>query len=468
MERKRNSKVNSRSFFDVVSEKFFFLLKNGIFGKFFTSYDEVNEKYLQSVKRKKKTVGHSKVRKSMSKTIQNSLLVNAIPRFIEWLLRVSTRDYGLMMLVMGAVIALLYPLNSYVLFLNVTFRMFISALAVCVLSVPLLCSGKSISQNIYNSKLCDALFFKYLGLNKEKMRQVSEKQRVSLPNAAFFAGILLGILSYFIMPLELVGAIALIALGYCVLTRPEIGVLVTVTILPFATTRMLIFCVAYVFICYAIKCILGRRTFKFEYFDVFVVALLLITFIRGAISTSLAESIPSALSTVCLMSFYFVITNLIRSKEWFRRCLISLVLSGMTVAVLGIMQVIIGELSADVPELLKLFSSGQSAIGPFSNPNTYAHYLATIIPFSIVHFISERSGRKKLSGVFFGIIMIVALCLAHSLSGIVGIVFATVLLLMIFNRNFAYLALAICVLCPLLYFTLPQNALETLLSVKIL
>ncbi len=468
MERKRKSKIDGRSFFDVISEKFFFLLKNGIFGRFFTSYDEVNEKYLQSVKRKKKTVGHSKVRKSMSKTIQNSLLVNAMPRFVEWLLRVSTRDYGIMMLVMGAVIALLYPLNGYVLFLNVTFRMFISALAVCVLSIPLLCSGKSISKNIYNSKLCNALFFKLLGLNKEKMRQVSEKQRVSLPNAAFFVGVLLGVLSYFVMPLELIGGIALIVLAYCVLTRPEIGVLVTVTILPFASTRVLIFCVGYVFVCYALKCILGRRTFKFEYFDVFVVILLIITLIRGAISTNIVESIPSALSTVCLMSFYFILTNLIRTKEWFRRCLVSLVLSGMAVAIIGIIQVIIGKLSVRVPDLLKLFSNEQSATGPFNDPNTFAHYLAAIIPFTIVHFISERSGRKKLSGVFFGIIMVIALCLAHSLSGIIGIVFATLLLLIIFNRNFSYLALAFCVLCPVLYFTLPQNALDSILSIKIL
>lgn len=464
----RKSKINNRSFFDVVSEKLFSLLKNGIFGKFFTSYDEANEKYQQRIKRRKKTVGHSKIRKSASRAIQNSVLVRLMPRLVEWLLRVSIRGYGFMFFFMGAVIAVLYPLNNYVLFLNVTLYMFISAVAVSALSIPLFFSGKSISYVIYNSKICDILLFKFLGLDKEKMRQVSEMPTVSLSNVSFFLGVGLGALSYFVMPLGTLAIIGLIILSYCVLCRPEIGVIVTAIILPFSSVNVLIICVSYVFFCYVTKCILGRRTFKFEYFDVFVVAVLLLTVIRGAVSINPQESIIRALISTCLMLFYFVATNLIRSKEWFRRCLISFVLSGTAVAIIGIAQIIIGKTGINLPSQLQDLLGGQQSIGTFSDVNTFAHYLAAIIPFSIVHFISERSGRKRLSGFLIGAIMIVALCFASSLSGIVGIVSATLLLLMIFNRNFLYLTLSILVMVPVLYFTLPANALETILSIKIL
>ena len=71
MERKKKSKIDGRSIFDVISEKIFFLFKNGIFGRFFTSYDEANEKYLQSAKRKRKKVGHSRIKKAVSISIQN-------------------------------------------------------------------------------------------------------------------------------------------------------------------------------------------------------------------------------------------------------------------------------------------------------------------------------------------------------------------------------------------------------------
>ena len=468
MERKKKSKIDGRSIFDVISEKIFFLFKNGIFGRFFTSYDEANEKYLQSAKRKRKIVGHSRIKKAVSKSIQKNAIIKAIRQFAEWLLRVTTRDYGFILITMGATIALLYPLNEYVLFLEVTFPMFVSGLIVCGLGVPFLVSGKSISTNIYNSKLSDLILFRFFGMNKERMRQISEKKRVSLTNVAFFVGIGLGVLSYFTTPLGLVGIILLVILAYCVLRHPEIGALAVITILPFASAKILLYCVLFVLFSYAIKCILGRRTFKIEYFDIFVIMIFAITFIRGAISTNPKESIISATFLACFTLFYFVLTNLIRSKEWFRRCLISLVFSGLAVAIISIVQVIFGNVDVNIPQLSFLFINGQSAVGTFNSSDVLAHYLTAVIPFSMVHFISERNGWKKLNGVFIGIIMVVALCLTNSLSGIVGIACATLLLLMIFNRNFVYLTLAILVMCPVLYFTLPKNALESILSTKLL
>ncbi len=468
MERKKKSKIDGRSMFDVISEKFFFLLKNGIFGRFFTSYDEANEKYLQSSKRRRKMVGHSKFKKSVSKSIQKNVIIKAFLQLAEWLLRVTTRDYGFILITMGATIALLYPLNEYVLFLEVTFHMFVSGLIVCALGIPFLLSGKSISANICKSKLGDLILFKFFGISKERMRQTAEKKRVSFTNVAFFVGIGLGVLSYFTTPLGLVGIILLVILAYCVLRHPEIGALVVITILPFASAKILLYCVLFVLFSYTMKCILGRRTFKIEYFDIFVIMIFVITFIRGAISTNPKESIISASFLACFTLFYFVLTNLIRSKEWFRRCLISLVFSGLAVAVIAIIQVIFGNVDVNIPQLSFLFIDGKNAVGTFNDSNVLAHYLTAVIPFSMVHFISERNGWKKFNGVLIGIIMVVALCLTNSLSGIVGIACATLLLLMIFNRNYVYLTLAILVMCPVLYFTLPKNALESILSTKLL
>ncbi len=457
-----------RSVFDNISEKVFSLLRNGMFGYFFTSYDEANERYLYSVNRKRKSANRGKARRKISRLIENSFFVNAIPRLVDCLLRISLRDYGIMFFVMGALISVLYPLNDYILFLNVTLNMFISGMTVCVLSIPMLFSAKSLSYNIYTSKLCNHLLYNFLGLNKEKMRVVAEKPRISLLNVVFFIGIGLGVLSYFVFPLKLLAIIGVLVLSYCVLRTPEIGVIAIILTLPFAPVFVIQLCVAYVFICYVIKCIVGKRTFKFEYFDLWVVLMLVTVFVRGSISQDPLASVGESLSNVILILSYFMVTNLIRSKEWFRRCLISLVATGIIASVLAIIQLIIGRISLNVPELNKLFTYGQSATSSFGNPEAFAHFLIAIIPFTIVHFISERNNAKKLIGLILGATLIVTLCFTHSLSGIVGLVFATLLLLIIFNRNFVYLALITVAVCPILYFTLPENALNQLLSMKML
>lgn len=466
----KNQKMNKQrhSVFDNISEKVFSLLKNGMFGYFFTSYDEANEKYLCNAKRKRKSANSGKTRRKVSRLIENSFFVNAIPKLVDRLLRVTLRDYGVMLFLMGALISVLYPLNDYILFLNVTLDMFISGIAVCVCSIPMLFSSKSLALNIYNSKLCNRVLYGFLGLNKEKLRVVAEKPKISLINLAFFIGIGLGVISYFVFSLRLLAIIGVLILSYCVLRTPEVGIIAIILALPFISVLALQLCSAYVFICYTIKCIIGKRTFKFEYFDLWIVITLVVLFVRGSISDSPLASIKDSLSSVALMLSYFVVTNLIRTKEWFKRCLISLVSTGIMASALAIIQLIIGKVSLYVPELSKLFTYGQSVTSSFVSAEVFAHFLIAIIPFTIVHFISERSGAKKLIGLILGTVLIVTLGFTHSLSGFVGLIFATLLLLIIFNRNFAYLALITVAACPVLYFTLPQYALEQLLSIKML
>lgn len=462
----KKRKLEGRSIFDIISEKIFYLLSNGIFGKFFTSYDEANEKYLQSVKRKKKRVENGKIKKKISRTVEKSAIVKYFPRLVERLLRASTNNYGIVLLTMGIIIAMSYFLNGYILVMEITLPMLISGLAICIIGMPLLFSKKSISENLTKSKLCNVILFTFLGLDREKMRQVSEKDILTKPSIALLFGFAFGILSFLVTPFKLLLIIGAVILAYCVLLRPEVGVVSVIIMLPFVPVIPLQASVLYVLFCYFLKCMLGKRTFKFEQFDVWVVLLLVATVVRGSVSIRIIDSLTNAATTANMILFYFVVTNLIRTKEWFRRCLASLVFSGIGVALIGIFQTVIGKISVYVPNLVKLFTDGQSAVGTFDNPNTFAHYLVAIIPFSIVHFISERGGKKKTNGVLIGLVMLIALCLANSLSGIIGIIVATLLLLTIYNRNFSYLTLAICVLCPILYFTLPQNALKEILSIK--
>ena len=468
MDNKQKVNKQRNSIFDVISEKTFSLLRNGMFGSFFTSYDDANQKYLKRIKRKKGLSRSGKRGRKVSRLIERSFFVNSIPKFMEGLLRISLRDYGIMLFVMGALISVLYPMNGQIASMNVSLNMFISGIAICLSAIPMLFSSKSLANNLYSSKLCNAIFFRFLGFNKEKMRETAEKEKISIANAVVFIGIGLGILSYFMSPFVLLGVIGTLVLSYCILRTPEIGVIVMVLALPFAPVEAMQVCVAFVFICYLLKCIVGKRTFKFEYFDIWVVLVLLVTLIRGSISSSPIISLKSSLASVSLILSYFIVTNLIHSKEWFRRCLVAFVTAGLVVSVIAIIQLIFGELSVRLPDLGRLFTKGQSVTSVFGDPDILAHFLVAIIPFTLVHFISERVMTKKTIGFIIGACLIVAMAFTHSLSGVVGILCAALLLLVIFNRNFVYLALVAIASGPLLYHTLPENALSKILSTKLL
>jgi len=355
----KQKNTTRKSVFDKISEKLFAFLKGGMFGYFFTSYDKANEKYQRRVKRKRR-VHNNGPRRKISKAIEKSFFVNIIPKFIELIFRTSTRDFGITMLVMGAVTTVLYPLRAQILFIYITEFTFLTGIIICLCSVPLLISSKTLATNLYTSKICNGILFKFLGFDKERMRAMTEKDRHSSANLAFLFGLLLGVLAYFIEPVKVVGIFFLLVLAYTTLRTPEIGTVAIVFALPFVSVNALCIACAYVFVCYVIKCTIGKRTFKFEYLDIFVALAMAAIMLRGLISKSLASTATEALVCLCFALSYFLITNLIKSKEWFRRCAVALATSGTIVAIIAVLQVIIGRLSLSVPELERIFKHGQS------------------------------------------------------------------------------------------------------------
>lgn len=463
----KSKQTQRRSIFDVISEKLFSLLKNGMFGYFFTSYDVVNKRYKNAVKRKKKS--HSgKFRKRASRLIEKSLFVNVVPKMMEVLLRLSLRDYGVMFFIMGAMTSVLYPLREKILFVTITFQMFVVGIAICLSAIPLLFSNKSLAYNAYTSKLSSSFLFDFMGVDREKMRQASEKNSISAPNITFFIGMFFGVLTYIISPLKALAIIGLSVLAYCVLRTPETGIICIILALPFLNTGALVISVLFVFLCFAFKCIIGKRTFKFEYFDLWVLIVFAFIFIRGFFAENIIDSAKTSLVYCCLMLSYFLVANLIRSKDWFRRSAISLNITGFIVSILAIGQMIIGRIGAKVPSVGILFSYGQSPFATFLNSDALAHFLVAVLPFSLINIISERKGNKKLIGFVICIFSVVAIGLSHSLSGLLGLLLAMLLLLIIFNRNFFYLAIIVGIMGPAFYFTLPKNALDKILSIKML
>ena len=379
----------------------------------------------------------------------------------------STRDYGIALLIMGAVTTILYPLRSQILFINITQATFFAGIVICLCSIPLIISSKSLAMNMHNSKFCNAILFDFLGFDRDKIRETSEKNGHSSTNIALLVGLLLGVASYFIQPTRVVILLLILVLGYSVLKTPEIGVVAIIFSIPFFEIKILTIATAYVFGCYLIKWIIGKRTFKLEYLDIFVLGAMLLILIRGLISKNIPVTFEAALLSASLLLAYFSIINLIRSKEWFKRCVSALVISCLIVSVVGVLQLIIGRLGVLVPELSVIFELGQSVGSTFNDPLVLGQFLVALVPFVLVRMISKRNGLGKLVSFLFLALVLTVIFTTDSLPAVIGATFAILLLLIIYHRNYSYLAIILFLALPILYISLPDDIMVRLKGLKL-
>ena len=239
-------------------------LQKCFIGKFFTSYDKANERFEGRIKES----SHSE--KRLARFIERSRVLNFIPKIFQYMLRVPLRDYGIMLFLTGALVAALYPMNDMILFINITFEMFVLGIGTAVCAVPLFFSSRSFASNVLSSRMLGHILFDFLGMDEESFRIADEKGRVSFATWAFLIGLLLGVTSYFLLPPYTVLLVIGIFLAYCTVRTPEIGAVVTVLLIPFLNVNITCMCVAYTFLCYVMKVFLGKRVLKFQYFDLWV------------------------------------------------------------------------------------------------------------------------------------------------------------------------------------------------------
>ncbi len=436
------------------------ILRNSLIGRFLTSYDKANEKFFNKAKRK----GHKSVRR-LARFIEKSRVINAVPKLTGCLLRIPLRDYGIMMFMTGAVVTVLYPLNGMITFINVSFEMFISGAAACVCSLPLLFSSKSLARNVLASRFFSTILFGFFGLDDEGFRQAAEKNKLNFASFAFVIGAGLGVSAYFIMPSAVLLLIVAVVLAYCIARTPEVGVMVSILLIPFVNMYVVYGCVAFTFLCYIVKVRMGKRIFKFEYFDLWVCITLAAMLFCGINYKNPLSTLKETLLSLVIMLSYFLFANLIYSKVWFRRSIVAFTLSSLVVALVAVIQAIIRSISTSVPSLGNLVGPEDSIVSSLGSSTVLAQFMIIAIPFAFVHMISERKDITKFGGFIMAAILITALVLADSAVGLIGLLVGALLVFAFFNRKAIYIIAIVIIVLPVLYFTLPENALSFIASV---
>lgn len=468
------SKRRKRTALDKFSSWCFKTVGKSPIGKFFTSYEKVNDKFLgnsnddKSKSRKSDSIREKKIKRSSSrkyrlaKMLENSVFAKIIPPIYHFFLRISLSNYAATFVSMGTVALTMYLLNYFGVLtlgnLAVTHEMFILPGLLIIVGFPWLFFRRSLASAILSLKIFSIITFGFLGVDSENIKNAAHKSRFLSTGLSLIIGAALGAASYFIKrPEYILFVFALIIFAYVVFRTPEIGVILIIFTLPFVNILVTEAAIIYVLVAYAVKIILHKRVITFEYFDIWPAFAILIMIIFGIDYQNPLNSLPIISTNVTILVSYFLIANLIRSKDWFKKCIFALTSSAFIAATIGIIQAVLGALSVYFPrfEEFSVYESSVNSI--FSTYNSFSQYMVIAIPFALVHIFAERKDFSKLGGFLIAVVLSMGLIVARSKSAFIGILVAVLLLLIVYNRNFIYVAL-LAVVTPIgLFFGFRNN-----------
>ncbi len=454
-------KRKKRTALDKFSGWCFKLLKKSFIGKYFTSYEKANEKF-QKITKKEPKYSHVPRKNRIARILENNVFAKIIPTAYHFFLRVKVSNYATALVAMGAVSLTMYILN-YLGFLSLggfdaTIPMFILPALLIIIPFPYLFSRKSTANAFLTNKLFSFVVFSFLGADDAGVKDAAQKPRISSTMLSFLLGAGLGALSYILQkPEYILFTISIILFAYIVFRTPEIGVVLTIFTLPFVNIFITKISIIYIIFCYLIKLILHKRIITFEYFDIWPTLAIIVMIFTGLNYQDPASSLPKIASNLIILVSYFIISNLIRSKDWFKRCIFALTSSAFICAMVGIVQAVLGTVYAYFPIIGDFSMYENNVTSIFSTYNAFSQYMIIAIPFALVHIFAERKDMSKIGGFFISVVLATGLLVARSKSAFLGIFVAVLLLLIIYNRNFIYLALVAIVTPIVLYFSLREN-----------
>jgi len=457
-----------------LTEKFYSLLILGFFGKLFTSYSAeetmLSESRLFSRFRNAKRPEHlaNVLKLKMARAFENSFFLDAIEQLTASLIYRKLKTFGAFFLSLCGYRMIAYIIQRFA-FENAvdSRRLFVSS-TILFVSLPLIVSKETLAETLLNSKLLSPILFDVLGFPRDTFtKKMVFPKRYALVTAL---GMVLGILTVYIDPIYYV-AVAVAAIATLIIFRfPEVGVVLWIGLLPFVGflghgSLILAWIVIVTDVSYLIKLIRGKRSFRMRLMDYPVLLLSILYFFGGVFSKGGISSFYSALMYLVFLSGYFLVFNLIRTRQWIWRCVATGVFSGTAACLLGIVQIFTGTLNASWLDT-ELFSNiGTRIVSGFDNPNIFAEYLLLVIPLTLACLLQKGEMRRKLFYALSLALMLVCLVFTWSRGAWLGFLVGMLLFFLILSKKTVIGLLGLVIVSPLLSWLVPNAVAERFLSI---
>ncbi|MCC8159717.1 MAG: O-antigen ligase family protein [Oscillospiraceae bacterium] len=283
-----------------------------------------------------------------------------------------------------------------------------------------------------------------------------------------FLALLVGLVTGAAMSFSLIyGAVVPFALFGMILVMyaPITGVYAAVFAAPFVPTMVLAGLCIWTALSLIIKSVTDKNfKWKFSGVGLCILIFLVVLLVSSLASFARMSSLKVWAMYLVFVGFYFVIVNMVKTREQLYGLFKFLAISGALVALYGIMQYLFGWTTSNAWIDEEMFEDATMRVySTLGNPNVFGEYLLLILPVSAVYMLKYK--WKELSKWAYGaVFLVLALCLVLTQSRGCWIGFMISVVVFVTFYEGKWWGLIPIVMC-ILPFVVPQSIVERLMSV---
>ncbi len=449
---------------------------NGWFGKIFTAYSSEQAALERSfLKHHFISFGFKrnfrKFREYFARIFESSYCLNKVKNLSSDMLSVPLRSYGISFFVFGLYTVLICLIRWIVPGIeDASIDYVLIGIAVCIISIPMVISYESLAEALGSGRMITMIVKDSFGFRDEVFE---ERGKVGRAKSHFLLvlGMVFGLLTLFVSPGSILVAIVVVIMVSLIFSAPEIGVLLSIFLLPFfsifeAPTILLVALLLLTTVSYLIKLLSGKRLLKFELLDLSVILFGVLLYLSGVISVGGDRGYYEALISCVLLIGYFLVVNMMRTEQWLKRCRLALISSGTVVALFGIWQYFF-----DLPSMQAWLDTSYfydikgRAISVFENPNVLASYLILILPFALLGVIRAQRGKERLLYHICVLSILLCLILTWSRGAWIAVLLSVLIFALVYSKKTVRWLVLILGCIPFLSFVLPKTITKRFMSI---
>ncbi len=370
------------------------------------------------------------VKKYTARQFERSFMLRFISAALSSLVSIPGRVIGAFGLTWGAYVVLINLIKRFALVSpDISNADFAVGCIAFLSSLPLLFTDKTLCRMALESKLVFTFLNKVFGVPAETIKSYRAKK--SSQSIAVILGIIFGLATYFISPLDMfVGAFAFA--GFVLILRyPEGGVLISIAIAPLLglvnhSSIVLASFVLLTAFSFVLKVLRGKRVLKVGFAGLSVYSFMFVIFLSG-FAPGASNTMENALLCCSLMLIFPLIVNLMTTKQWLNACVIAFAFPSAIVAVIGFIQYMLGVSPSGWIDNSLYSEITQRTVSVFNNPNILGAYLSAMFPIALMLASTASDKKVRALGGISAAYIAVATVFTYSRSAWIALIAGAIL-----------------------------------------
>ena len=417
-------------------------------GRFFTGYRRADEALIKGRRYpgRHRCTPMSPARLKLLSAVEGSLVFKGLKALFHTLFCLPMAVYGLFLLIYGLLgVAVYFAMPYMYAALAPSTEHLVLSAVVAFLAIPLLLTGRTPAEAL-DGGLPHLILVRFLGVPQDRSESAHRKMPAALPYLTVLLAILAAGSALFTHPLLAPAILAAAGALGLIFTYPEAGVVLSTVMLPaiwLSRSMMLPLCavILLTWLSYGIKLLFLHRTIRFGLLDTVILifgGLILLSGFTGAAVTE--ESVMTSVLLFICLSDYFLIVNLMTTREYIRRSLLGVGISVVVVTLLAYLRTI------PMEELSWLAGSrgGDAIIGGVSGlierltglwQEHSELYLVLIFPWLYAYLGRAKRLLSRVAAVLFIILDMVLIVMTDSVSALFCILAITVLFVLMSDHR---------------------------------